>query len=183
MVKKFAWFKGASPVEQAADGLYRAIIAQARQPRFYQSLEVPDTVDGRFDMVALHTFLVLRRLKREGRDAAELAQALYDLMFADMDQNLREMGIGDMGIGKRIKAMAQMFSGRIAAYDAGLDGDAGGGLEEALRRNLYRKTEAGEGAVAAFATYMRRQDQHLTGQAFAELGDGSVDFAAPPEEP
>ncbi|MCP5373508.1 MAG: ubiquinol-cytochrome C chaperone family protein [Hyphomicrobiales bacterium] len=179
----FAWFKGRSGTDAAADALYRAVIAQARQPVFYESLGVPDTVDGRFDMVALHAFLVLRRLRRDGPAGQDLGQALYDLMFADMDVNLREMGIGDMGIGRRIKAMAQMFSGRVAAYDAGLESADDGDLGQALRRNLYRKTEPEDVAIAALAAYMRRADRCLAGCDLAALETGAADFGPAPAAP
>src|SRR5262245_48094906 len=96
--------------------LYAAAIAQARQPVFYAGLRVPDTVDGRFELVALHVFLILQRLKSEP-EATPFAQALFDTMFADMDRNLREMGVGDLSVGKKVKAMAQGLYGRIAAYE------------------------------------------------------------------
>src|SRR5687767_4178845 len=118
---------------KSAEELYAAAVAQARRPEFYASLGVPDTIDGRFELVALHTFLVLRRLKGQGQ-AAEAGQALVDLFIQDMDASLRELGAGDLGVGRKVKAMAQAFYGRIAAYDSGLAGSAAT-LEAALRRN------------------------------------------------
>ena len=129
--------------ERAVDELYATVVAQARQPHFYAAWDVPDTAEGRFEMIALHAFLLLRRLKAERQRTATLAQDFFDLMFADLDRNLREMGIGDTGIGKRVKAMAQSFYGRIAAYDAGLaDGDAALGDPLIVKRRsnfFYRK--------------------------------------------
>lgn len=165
------------PHEAAAMALYAALVVQARHPEFYTRLGVADTVDGRFDMVALHAFLVLRRLRRAGAAAAGLSQALFDIMFADMDQNLREMGVGDLGVGKKVKRMAEAFYGRVAAYDAGLDGD-GAALEAALARNLYRGAVPDAGALAAMAAYMRRQDAALAGQDAAALLAGRVSFAS-----
>jgi cytochrome b pre-mRNA-processing protein 3 len=106
--------------------IYGALVAQARDPWFYGELGVPDTVEGRFEMIALHGFIVLNRLKLEKRDgsplAEQLGQAIFDLMFADMDRNLREMGVGDLGIAKRVKALIKGFYGRIKAYEEGLSG-------------------------------------------------------------
>ena len=120
--------------------LYKIVVAQARNPGFYRDCAVPDTLDGRFEMIALHLFLVLHRLKGGDPATAAAAQDLHDLFFADMDQSLREMGAGDLGVGKRVKQMAKGFYGRIAAYEAGLEGD-GDALEQALRRNLYGTTD------------------------------------------
>ncbi|NQV43978.1 MAG: hypothetical protein HQ501_03695 [Rhodospirillales bacterium] len=103
-----------------AHKLYVTIVHQSRLPVFYDKYEVQDTPEGRFDLLAIHTYLVLRRLREEHEKAAELSQALFDLMFADLDQNLREMGYGDTGVAKRIRKMAEGFYGRINAYDEGL---------------------------------------------------------------
>jgi cytochrome b pre-mRNA-processing protein 3 len=162
--------------------LYAAAIAQARQPVFYARLGVPDTVDGRFDMVALHVFLVLQRLKAEP-EAAAFAQALFDTMFADMDRNLREMGVGDLSVGKKVKAMAQALYGRIAAYEAGMAADEET-LQAALRRNLYGTLKDGAAPAAAdlavMAAYLRASAAGLAGQGLAELQHGQVAFAALP---
>src|SRR5581483_7180724 len=126
-------FRRGAGQEPPAALLYRSVVEQARRPEFYAAFGVPDTVDGRFDMIALHMFLVLHRLKAADPD---LGQALFDTMFADMDRSLREMGAGDLGVGRRVRAMAEALSGRIAAYDAGLSADDAA-LAGALRRNLY----------------------------------------------
>lgn len=169
--------------DEAAHSLYFAVVTQARRDEFYTQAGVPDTVDGRFDMVALHAYLILRRLGREGKRAGALSQAVFDIMFADMDQNLREIGVGDLSVGKKVKAMAQAFYGRIAAYNVGLDGDDRQ-LGDALRRNLYRKTAPDEDQVAAMAAYLRRQATALDGQPFDALMAGKVSFAglgSPPQ--
>src|SRR5512144_834346 len=117
-----------------ADKLYRIIVEQSRLPVFYSELGVRDTPDGRYDMIIAHMILVLRRLKGAPSETRELAQALFDLMFADMDQNLREMGVGDLAVGKRVKNMAKAFYGRLAAYDAALCADDSSALQAALSR-------------------------------------------------
>lgn len=185
----FRRFKERRRREQIAHSLYVTVISQARLPVFYVDLAVPDTLDGRFDLIVLHAFLVMRRLRQVaegagGEDAREVAQSLFDLMFADMDQNLREMGVSDMSVGKRVKQMVRAFYGRAAAYEDALaqDGGAGSdGLLVALRRNLYGTVE-GEVAspvVEAMAVYLRAQAGVLDGQGGEALMSGTVTFAAP----
>jgi len=170
-----------SRTEEAALRLYKCIVTQARRPEFYLRCGVADTPDGRFDMIALHTYVVLRRLRADRDTASDLAQALFDLMFTDMDQNLREMGVGDIGISRRIKAMAQGFYGRMAAYDAGLDGGDPQVLTGALLRNLYRNAEPSDEQVAAMAGYLGRESATLAAVAANRLMAGTVDFGPPPE--
>ena len=167
---------GEPSVQLAARQLYVHVVHQARRPEFYLHWHVPDTVDGRFDMIVLHVVLVMRRLKRDHEQAAETAQALFDLMFADMDQNLREMGVGDMVIGKRVKAMAKSFFGRLAAYELALSAEDDVALYAALRRNLYRKCAPSDGDVAAMAAYVRRQSAKLEGLPIRVLLRGDLSF-------
>jgi len=164
--------------KQAARRLYAVILGRAREAVFYEDFGVPDSVDGRFDMVALHTFLVLRRLKRDRPASAALSQALFDLMFVDMDENLREMGVGDLSVGRRVKDMAKAFLGRIAAYEAALAEERGGdALAAALRRNLYRGGAAADGGqIAAMADYVRRQDAGLAELPIEEMLAGRLAF-------
>jgi cytochrome b pre-mRNA-processing protein 3 len=104
-------------------------------------------------------------------------------MFADMDQNLREMGVGDLAIGKRIKAMATAFYGRLAAYDQALGDDDGEALRAALRRNLYRKMQPEEAHVAMIEAYLRHEAERLDAEPLATLQAGRLSFSAPPELP
>lgn len=163
----------------AAHRLYLEVVKQARQPRFFAALGVPDTVQGRFEMIALHAFLVLHRLKRHHDQSARLAQELFDVMFDDMDRNLREMGTGDLGVGKRVKRLAEQFYGRIAAYEAGLAADEAG-LCRALKRNIYGAEAPDAGPVRAMADYMRREAGALGAVPLAELLAGRVGFGPPP---
>lgn len=178
----FKFFRGKSAYDEATMTLYSVAVEQARRPVFYERFEVADTPDGRFDMVMLHVYLLIRRIKDEGRAGKDLAQALFDLMFADMDQNLREMGAGDIGVSYRIKDMAKAFYGRIAAYDAGLASAANDELVAALRRNLYRKTTHADTSVAAIAHYVRHQAVALAAQDTNALLAGIVGFADVPTE-
>jgi cytochrome b pre-mRNA-processing protein 3 len=164
-----------------AVALYRQIVAQARQPVFYRDHAVPDTLDGRFDMIVLHAFLVMRRLKQiAGPEAQKVSQDLFDLLFADMDSNLREIGVGDLGVGKRVKKMAQAFYGRVEAYEAGLGAVDPAVLEQALARNLYGTLQApGEVsavALTALAAYLREADAVLMAQPDGTVVAGSLEF-------
>lgn len=173
----FSRLFGSNKWEAPARSLYESVVAQARRPDFYRDLGVPDTVDGRFELVALHGYLLLRRL-RPMQDGAGLAQALFDVIFADMDASLREMGAGDLGVGKRVKVMAKGFYGRMAAYDAGLAGEAP--LMEALRRNLYGTVEPTPGVLTAMAAYLQDATQGLEKQAESALLAGQASFPNPP---
>ena len=164
----------------SADALYRVIVEQSRKPRFYTACGVADTPDGRYDLIVAHMVLVMRRLHRSPAETAGLSQALFDLMFADMDQNLREMGVGDLAVGKRIKAMAKGFYGRLAAYDAALTSGDAAVLGDALRRNLYRKTVPLDDHVAAVAAYLGREARRLDAEPLDGLCAGRLRFGAPP---
>lgn len=164
--------------EAPARLLYDAVVAQARLPVFYERGGVPDSIDGRFELVALHCYQVLRRLRREGEAAQALRQRLFDRMFADMDASLREIGAGDLGVGRRVKQMARGFYGRVAAYDRGLDRD-GPALAEALRRNLYGTVDPPPDLVAAMAAHVRSDAERLARQDAGELLQGRVTFGTP----
>jgi cytochrome b pre-mRNA-processing protein 3 len=157
-----------SDQEVAADRLYRSIVAQARLTPFYESWGVEDTVEGRFELISIHAFLLLHRLKSDRAVTALLSQAFVDLMFADLDRNLREMGVGDMGIGKRVKLMASAFYGRVAAYDRGIFGDDDI-LGSAVLRNVFGGKDSGAGGAAHLATYMRCQARQLASAELSEV--------------
>ncbi len=164
-----------NPHRAAAHALYTQIVARARDPVFFLSWSVPDTLDGRFELIALHAFLVLNRLKAERAASADLAQELFDTMFADLDRGLRELGASDIGVGRHVKEMAKSFYGRIVSYDRGLGGQ-GDELAEALRRNLYGTVTPPAEAVAAIARYMRREVATLAGQGLDNFLAGKVSF-------
>ncbi|MHC8509500.1 MAG: ubiquinol-cytochrome C chaperone family protein [Rhodospirillales bacterium] len=172
---------GPSAAEEAAMRLYAAVVRQSRRPGFYTACAVPDTGDGRFEMIVIHAHLILRRM-REGPAARKTAQALYDHMFADMDVNLREMGAGDTGVAVRVKKMAEGLHGRIAAYDEGLDGGDEDALAAALARNLYRQSPPAAPVMARMAAYVRAQNTHLAGQGTEAFAAGRAAFAPAPEE-
>jgi cytochrome b pre-mRNA-processing protein 3 len=173
------WFARTPPADSSEE-VYRRIVAQARRPEFYVGGGVPDSLDGRFEMLALHLFLVLHRLKREGEDPAcvALAQALADRMAADLDANLREMGAGDLGVGRRVKRMAGTAYGRIVAYEAGIDGGEAM-LRQAIRRYLFATVEPAEDQVEAMARYVLAGHSFLAEIPAAALVRGAIDFPGP----
>lgn len=125
-----------NPPERA---IYAQIVALARQPWLYQNAGVADTVTGRFDMITLHSFIVIERLSNAGETGADLAQKLFDQIFEDMDHNLREMGVGDLSVGKKVRKMSEIFYGACSGYRAALDAqkdDISQNLSAALRRNI-----------------------------------------------
>ncbi len=108
-------------IRDAAALAYGRVVEQARQPVFFAGYGVPDTLDGRYELICLHAFLYLYRLKADRPQSAELSQAFFDAMFADLDRALREMGTGDLSVGKHVKRMARGFYGRIRAYQDGIE--------------------------------------------------------------
>ncbi len=166
-----------SRFDESTHRLYDSLVAQARQPFLYASLGVPDTLDGRFEMTVLHALLAMRRLRRIEAGGAGAAQSLFDLMFADFDAALREIGVGDLKVGTRIKKMGQAFYGRATALDEALADDAqAGALEAAVRRNTFGTVEVGQDELAAFARYIVAQEQHLAGQPDEALLGGDMTF-------
>lgn len=155
--------------------LYYALVQRAREPALYGEGGVPDSVDGRFDMIALYAALLMRRLAGAPPPAGELSQDLFDVMFQDMDRSLREMGAGDMGVGARVKRMVQGFYGRMASYAAALDAE-GAGLEEALRRNLYGTVAPSDATVAAMAGHVRDVAAALAVTEVARFADGRFEI-------
>lgn len=162
----------------AAYRLYDQVVSQSRQPVFYASFGVPDTLQGRFEVLVLHMFLVVRRLRQAGAGGEALAQDLFDVMFANMDENLRGIGIGDLGVGRRVKKLARGFYGRSKAYEAALDGEAGS-LAEALRRNLYAGREVEQAAILAMVDYVQAQAARLGALPAAIFATDGVQFDLP----
>jgi cytochrome b pre-mRNA-processing protein 3 len=157
--------------------LYGAIVEQARSSVFYQHLGVPDTATGRYAMVALHAFLVMDRLGRVAGQG-KVSQALFDVMFADMDRNLREMGVGDLSVGKRVKALAGHFYAMAAAYRDGLNrGDTV--LCAALGDYIYGNETPPPVALTTMAAYLRACISNLEEQAEDDISQGRIRFPEP----
>jgi cytochrome b pre-mRNA-processing protein 3 len=160
------------------EAIYGMIVTQAREPMFYQDLGVPDTVNGRFDLILLHLWLLLRRL-RTAADSAELSQALFDRFCEDMDDNLREMGVGDQTVPKRMRAFGEAFYGRTRAYDQAID-EGSEALASAISRNILNGTELGQ--AQRLAAYVRVTDADLSQIDEGALLLGSFRFPPPLQE-
>jgi cytochrome b pre-mRNA-processing protein 3 len=168
-----------APPRGTIEAIYGMIVAQAREPLFYAGLGVPDTVNGRFDMVLLHLWMVLRRL-RPAAGGAALSQALFDHFCADMDANLREMGVGDLAVPKRMQKFGEAFYGRSAAYDAALNAplDAGGeALAQAMCKNVLNGRDIEQ--ARQLAAYAKAVIAALAGLDDTAVSSASWQFPPP----
>jgi cytochrome b pre-mRNA-processing protein 3 len=174
--------------------LYGAIVAQAREPAFYSAYGVPDTVEGRFDLIVLHLVLVLAQIGQEAGEQAlpsegaarAIGQQLFDTFCRDLDDNLREMGVGDLAVPKKMRSFAEAFYGRQAAYVAALAATDRRELENALARNIFDDAKSGERAVrlAAYVRAALAQFGQQGQSAFeAALLRGRVEFPKPETMP
>jgi cytochrome b pre-mRNA-processing protein 3 len=160
--------------DRAVESAYRAIVAAARRPILYEEFAVADTLDGRFDMVTLHAFALMERLRASGEAAQAFSQELADRIFQEMDLSFREMGVGDLSVAKRVRKLAEIFYGRFAAYDAALRaGEAA--FADALRRNVYPDGVAPE-KLAALSHYAMDLRAALASHDMAQLMAGDVKF-------
>src|SRR5690348_7526836 len=162
--------------------LYGMIVAQARTPVFYREYGVPDTIAGRFDLLLLHVALVVERLMRE-EPAKAFGQALFDRFCTDMDDNLREMGIGDLSVPKHMKRVGEAFYGRSQAYQVALGAHGDGALAEAVIRNVYGGAAPAPGAAERLAAYIRRVAEVLDRHPLPELTAGRIVLPNPDAVP
>ncbi len=170
--------RGESSSASAARAAYLAVVAAARRPAYYTRYRVPDTVDGRFEMIVLHAVLLVRRIKGRGDYADRFGREFMSHLFDDMDRNLREMGTGDMRVGRRIKEMAEAFYGRARVYQAALDAGAGDALAEALERNAFPLESPGKEVLDGLATSLAAQARDLDSQPLEAILAGNVAFSA-----
>lgn len=167
-----------SAQDAAARRLYNATVTQARTVAFYEQWAVPDTVTGRFDMISLHAYLIMRRLMAEPA-AKAFSEAYCGMIFTDMDRNLREMGVGDLSVGKKVKKLAEGFYGRATAYESAMN-DGPEPMTVVLRRNIYGGEDPGDSVLAAMSGYVRVSADSLAKQALPDIMDGVVRFESPP---
>jgi len=154
--------------------IYRAIVAQSRQPKFYADWSVPDTVTGRFDMISLHLALLFRRLRGDNAGHKDFSQAVFDLFFKDMDRSLREMGAGDLAVPKKIQKMGNIFFGLLAALNEAMDRKDLLALEAVLSRNVF--DDAIGPQVHALAEYLLAEDARLATQSADSIVGGTIVF-------
>jgi cytochrome b pre-mRNA-processing protein 3 len=162
--------------------LYGAIVAQARQPAFYRDYAVPDTVEARLDMIILHLALVTRRF---GDDAASrgLGQGIFDAFCQDIDDNLREMGVGDLAVPKQMRRVGEAYFGRAAAYRQALEEPGGPGLAEAISRNIYGSGALDSAGAARLTAYVTQAARQLAAQEAGAFHRGQIDFPDPESMP
>ena len=162
----------------AARALYATIVEQSRQPGFFTFWGIPDTPNGRFEVLVLHVFLVMHRM-RDDADCAKLARSLSEQAVLDVDRNLREMGVGDLSVGRKVKSLTEGLYGRLGVYAEGIE-RTNGGLDAELRRNLFSEGQALDASVQAAESYMRRETESLKTCDTADLLAGCVRFGAGP---
>lgn len=172
----FAFLRRKSLRRETAARLYLGVVKEARRPDFYRDFGVPDTTDGRFEMVVLCGFFVFEALRKSRLPGAgDLAQQLFDHMFTDMDQSLREQGVGDLSVPRHMKRMMTGFNGRVTAYAQALEAGDRAALLSALRRNVYGTLETVDaGKVERLADWVLAQYAAMDAQS---LMQGSVTFA------
>ncbi len=169
----------ASREQQKTDlNIYTALVNQARQPDFYRDYGIADTLDGRFEMVVLHVFLYCHRLKAAPSPAKKSAQRIFDTMVRDLDGSLREMGVGDLSVGKKIKPMIEVFYGRTAAYNTALESEDLTPLVQALHRNIYALENNADHYANKLAVYVRESVKLLAAYTDTQIAQGEFAFAS-----
>lgn len=170
------WLWGRGKTGDTAHILFGEVVDAARQSKFYEDYQVADDLDGRFDMISLHLVLLLDRLDKisSSRRAERLKRYVQEIFFDNLDLSLREMGVGDLSVGKKIKDMAEAFYGRREAYLKALGQGDDTILEETLLRNLYRGTPAAN--VAGLVCYVKEQQTNLAGQQDQGILAGTINF-------
>lgn len=162
--------------DRIPNAVYGHIVEQSRRPDFYLSYGVPDTLDGRFDMITLHAHLVFRRLRKAGDTGRSLSQDVFDYFMRDMDASLREMGVGDTSVPKKMKAMAEVFYGRAKAYDDALD-NAPTQLTDVIARNVFADVDDGD--AEGLASYVLETEQALAGLSDDGIFSARLHFPDP----
>ncbi|POF28940.1 ubiquinol-cytochrome C chaperone family protein [Roseibium marinum] len=158
--------------------VYCEIVAQARQPVFYSGFHVPDTIDGRFDLIVAHAVLYFRRMRGEGKAVFEFTQYVFDLFFQDMDASLREMGVSDTRVPKKVKVMGEAFYGRADVYNPAIDSGNVEELAAALGRNVYPDNPEPI-AQTRLAHYILESANRLGAQTVEDLMSGQINWADP----
>lgn len=158
--------------------LYGAIVAQARQPALYRDYAIADTVDGRFETIVLHTVVVLRRLGAGDEGLRAVGQGVFDQLWQEMDQSMRELGVSDLAVPKRIRKLGEVYYGRAAAYGAALSGGDKNELSDVLRAAIPA-AEGRQVEADALATYIEATDAALAAAQDAALMKGDLPFVDP----
>jgi len=168
----------ANPTRDVGRALYAAAVTQSRAPALYETFAAPDTVEGRFEIYTLHVVLLLDRLNQPGEKVKETSQALFDAYVAALDDALREMGVGDLSVGKKMRKLGEAFFGRVKSYHTAFaELPQTGPLHDLLARTVYAEGDAGH--VPALADYVIAQRAHLAVQPLEPFLAGRVDWRTP----
>jgi cytochrome b pre-mRNA-processing protein 3 len=167
-----------APKNRSIASLYGTIVAQARAPAFYRNYGVPDTVNGRLEMIMLHAVLLLSRLESEPSAIRELGQVLFDDFCRDMDASIREMGVGDLAVPRKMRRLAEAFYGRQSAYRAALAEPGEPSLAACLSRNVFADAPDPDGAER-LAAYVREAVRRLADQGLECLPHVPLSFPDP----
>lgn len=168
------WLRQRRSTERISRALYGSSVSAARAPALYAELQVPDTLSGRFEMVVLHTFLVMNRLTAEGEAGRTLSQALAEAMIEQLDDDYRELGVSDVRVPKRVRQAAAAAYGRFEAYHASAEAGDAEALAAALLKNAYDGDEAFRGQARRLAAHVMTSAKHLAGQPAERLLGGEV---------
>ena len=159
--------------------LYAGLNEAARRPALYLDHGVPDTVEGRYDMMVLHLFVLVQRLRAGSPRAQDVAQAVCDRFFTEMDRAMREMGVGDLAVPKKMTKIAELYAGCAKAYAAALEGQDGAALAAALLRNVYEGKAGMTAQAQTLAAYVRAAVAALAAAPEAGLIEGRLPFPEP----
>ena len=167
-----------SPSREIGRALYASVVEQSRAPALYERLAAPDTVEGRFEIYTLHVVLLLDRLGEPAPGAKEVSQALFDTYVKALDHALRELGVGDLSVGKKMRKLGEAFFGRVKSYHGAFAAlPEQGLLRDLLTRTVYAGVEAAP--VQALADYVVAQRANLARQPPGSLLEARVDWSAP----
>jgi cytochrome b pre-mRNA-processing protein 3 len=164
------------PARAAGRALYAAVVEQSRKPALYAELRAPDTVEGRFEVYTLHVVLLLDRLRGQGPQASETSQVLFDTYVGGLDDALRDMGVGDLSVGKKMRRLGEAFYGRVKNYEAAFEAlPDGGALEALLGRTVYEGVE--KPPLERLAAYVQAQRAALAAEPLESLIAGQAAWA------
>ena len=177
----FGFLFNKKKLNNSAHKLFSKIIEQSRIVHFYETLKVDDNLDGRFDLMSLHMALILEKLDqyKDTKNVPEFKRNLQEIMFDNLDLTLREIGVGDLGVGKKIKVMAEAFYGRMMAYQNNLITGNEQEMLETLKRNLYRNKMVDEDVLQLMTAYVFEQYNYVNVQEINSILEGQIEFQAP----
>lgn len=177
----FRYFRARKQEKHTAYMLYKTLVEQARHASFYTEYGVDDTIEGRFDMILLHLFMVDERLNLAGEQYVGLRRNLHEAMVSDIDRSFRELGVGDMSVGKEMKKVGSAWLGRHTAYAAALEDNAEeGALSQAIQKNLY--ADEAPGSVETMVNYVMKSRQLLALTELETILEGNLVFPSPTRE-